>query len=273
LPYRLFAIDLDDTLLGPDHQISPRNSAAIAALRAEQVIVVLASGRMYETTTPFANQLELDTPIICYNGSMVRHPGTGEIWLEKHVPSDLADTVRDYAERHQLQLNYYLSGHLYTRAMTPWVQLYHERTGAPVEVLPNFSNALRDTTPIKMIIVDTPQKTDALLPEFRERFAGKLYVTKSNDEYLEFLPLHADKGKALALVTERYGVAQAQTAAIGDSWNDIPMIEWAGLGVGVGNAKQQVKAAADLVVATNAEDGVADAIQKIFGIKTPSTAY
>src|SRR5262249_35861994 len=163
-----------------DHEISPRNARAIAALRCENVIVVIASGRMYETTLPFVRQLGLDTPVICYNGALVRHPGTGEIWLSEQVPADLADAVREYAEQHNLQLNSYLPGHLYTRADTEWMQLYHRRTGSPVEVLPDFTKALHGTTPIKMIIVDSPQKTDELLPEFRERFASKLYVTKSN---------------------------------------------------------------------------------------------
>jgi Cof subfamily protein (haloacid dehalogenase superfamily) len=268
--YRLFAIDLDDTLLGPDHRISPRNADAIAALRGENVIVVIASGRMYETSLPFVRQLELDTPVICYNGAMVKHPGTGDVWLAAQAPADIADEVRDFADRNGYQLNYYMPGHLYTKADTEWSQLYHRRTGASMEVLPDFTRALHGTTPIKMIIVDSPQKTDELLPQMRERYAGKLYVTKSNDEYLEFLPLNVSKGRALAVVAGRYGVPQPETMAIGDSWNDIPMLEWAGLGVAVGNAKPDVKAAAKRIVATNAEDGVADAIRQVFGIETPA---
>jgi Cof subfamily protein (haloacid dehalogenase superfamily) len=269
-PFRLCAIDLDDTLLNPEHQLSARNAQAIQAVRARGVIVVIASGRMYETSEPFARQLRLDTPIICYNGAMVRHPVTGEIWLQEQVPAELADIVRDYAEQHQLQLNYYLPGHLYTAANTSWEQLYHRRTGAEFEVLPDFNRALHGTTPIKMIIIDAPAKTDELLPVFRERFAGQLYVTKSNDEYLEFLPPNASKSRALAAVAARYEVPQAETIAIGDSWNDIPMLQWAGLGIAVGNAKAQVKEVADLVVASNAEDGVADALQCVFGIEIPA---
>ena len=269
-PSRLCAVDLDDTLLGADHKISARNAQAIAAVRAEGVVVVLASGRMYETTLPFVNQLDLDTPVICYNGAIVRHPRTGETWLQEQVPAELAAVVRAYATENHLQLNYYLSGHLYSAAMTPWLELYQSRTNSPIELLNDFNSALSGTTPIKMIIVDSPQRTDELLPVFRDRFAGELYVTKSNDEYLEFLPPAANKGTALAAVAARYGVLRAETVAIGDSWNDIPMLRWAGIGVAVGNAKTDVKAVAERVVATNAEDGVAQALYESFHIEMPT---
>ncbi len=264
--YRLCAIDLDDTLLSQDHQLSARNARAIAAVRQLGVSIVIASGRMYDTTLPFARQLELDTPIICYNGAMVRSAKTGEIWMQAKVPPELADEIRDYACQHHLQLNYYLNDHLYTAEYTSWMKLYNSRTGARVEVLPDFYNVLRGTSPTKLIFVDSPEKTDALLPVFREHFAGQLYVTKSNDEYLEFLPPTADKGKALAFVADRYGVAQGQTIAIGDSWNDVPMLRWAGLGVAVENAKPEVKAVADRIVGSNDADGVAFALQDIFSI-------
>jgi Cof subfamily protein (haloacid dehalogenase superfamily) len=263
-PYRLCAIDLDDTLLNSAHRISDHNRDTIAAARAQGVLIVLASGRMFETTTPFARQLDLDTPIICYNGAMVRNPSTRETWLHEQVQADLADTIRAYACSHRLQLNYYLDDHLYTEADTSWMQLYRSRTGAPTEVLPDFCWVLSGTTPTKLIIVDSPQTTDALLPEFRHQFGDRLYITKSNNEYLEFLPPTADKGRALALVAERFGIAQSETIAIGDSWNDTPMVRWAGLGLAVANAKPELKAVADRVIGSNDDDGVAGALSEIF---------
>ncbi len=264
--YRLCAIDLDDTLLGPDHKLSHRNAAAIHAVVEQGVIVLIASGRMFAATMPTARQLDLDTPIICYNGAMVKHPRTGEVWLEHSVAPSVASELMDYCRDNKLQLNFYWQDILYSAEYTPWLELYHGRTSAPVEIMPDFYTSLRNIAPTKLIIVDDPKVIDRLLPEMRERFGDSLYVTKSNTEYLEFLPPGADKGAALEFVAERYGVTAAETIAFGDSWNDLPMLKWAGLGVAVGNAKPEVIAASDRTVLASAEDGVGIALAEIFSL-------
>lgn len=266
VPYRLCAIDLDDTLLGPDHQLSSRNARAIQAVRKLGVTVLVASGRMFAAALPTAQQLELDTPIICYNGAMVRHPQTGDVWLEECVEANLAGELVDYCREHHLQLNFYWHDLLYTAEYTPWLELYHKRTSAPLKVLPDFYSALRGISPTKLIIVDDPGVIDCLLPMFREKFGDSLYVTKSNAEYLEFLPPKANKGAALAFVADKYGVSSAETVAFGDSWNDLPMMRWAGLSIAVGNAKPEVIAAANRTILSNAEDGVGIALEEIFNL-------
>jgi len=147
LPYLLCAIDLDDTLLGPDHRISPRNARAVHAVMARGVTVIIASGRMHEATLRFADQLGLDTPIISYNGAMVKRPHTDDVWLHARIPAELAEIVVNYSREHDLQLNYYLDDHLYTLAYTPWMKLYHDRTLAPVEVRPDFYDRMRGMEP------------------------------------------------------------------------------------------------------------------------------
>lgn len=266
LPYRLCAIDLDDTLLGPDHQISPRNAHAVHAVMALDATVVLASGRMHESTLRYADQLGLTTPIVSYNGAMVKTPHTNEVWLHERIAGELAAVVMDYCAEHQLQLNYYLDDHLYTATCTPWMKLYHDRTLSPVEVRPDLYTSLRGTSPTKLIIVDSPEKTDQLLPYFRDLFGSLLYITKSNDEYLEFMPPNANKGAALEVVATRLGLTAADTVAFGDSWNDVPMLRWAGLGVAVGNAKPELLAIADRVIPRSDEDGVGIALEEIYAL-------
>lgn len=262
--YRLCAIDLDDTLLGPDHKISPANAAAIRATVERGVIVVLASGRMHAATVKYAVELGLDTPIISYNGALVRMPDSGETLLEESVPPPLADTVLDYCAARPLQLNYYWNDLLYSARDTQWLELYRSRTGSPTVIERDLYTAFRSKSPTKLIIVDTPTTTDGLLPYFRGVFGSKLYVTKSNDEYLEFMPAAANKGAALAAVAAKYGVKQAETVAFGDSWNDIPMLTWAGLGIAVANAKSEARAAADRIVPAAGEDGVAAGLSQLF---------
>ena len=266
LPYSLCAIDLDDTLLGADHQLSAGNEAAIRAVIAQGVIVLIASGRMFASSLPTALKLNLDTPIVCYNGAMVKHPITKEVWFENSVPAETASDAMNFCRERGLQLNFYYEDVLRSAARTPWLELYLHRTSSPYELTPNFYEVFKSASPTKLIIVDDPAVIDRLLPELTERYRDRLFVTKSNAEYLELLPLGANKGSALAKVAERYGVSAEQSVAFGDSWNDISMLEWAGLGIAVSNAKKEVRAVAKKITGSNAEDGVAMALREIFGV-------
>lgn len=267
LPYLLCAIDLDDTLLGPQHAISPRNARAIEAVSALGVQVLIASGRMYEATLRYVQQLGLHTPIISYNGALVKLPDSGEVWFHDCVPAGLAAEIMDFSAEHKLQLNFYSDGCFYSAADTPWLQLYYKRTGSPYKILPDMYTALRGQEPTKLLIVDTPEYTDSLLPGFRERFAGRLYVTKTTDEYLEFMPAQANKGVALKLVAERMGMTERDTMAFGDSHNDLPMIRWAGMGIAMGNAKPELLAVADRVALRYDEDGVGILLEEVYGLE------
>jgi Cof subfamily protein (haloacid dehalogenase superfamily) len=264
LPYKLIAIDLDETLLGPDHLISTRNSEAIAKVRERGAIVCIASGRMHESTLQYAQALDLDAPIISYNGAMVKNFRTGEVWQHTPLDAEPAQKVMDFCQERNLQLNYYWNDHLYSKQMTDWLRLYLDRTGSPFQLREDFYELLNGKSPTKLIIVDTPEYTDSLIPHFRNQFGGSVYVTKTTDEYLEFMSPLAGKARALSFVAERYGIAQSEVAAFGDSYNDVEMVQWAGLGVAVGNAKPEVIAVADKVVLRSAEDGVGIALAEIF---------
>ena len=266
LPYRLCAIDLDDTLLGPDHTISPRNLAAVQAVSALGASVLLASGRMHEAMARYGRQLELSTPMISYNGAVVKNPVTGEEWLHERIKPELSQGVMEFCRERELQLNFYAYGVVNTVAYTSWMQLYHERTGCPYEIVPDLYTRMREVAPTKLIIVNTLEYTNSLLPVFREQFGDSLYITKSTDEYLEFMPPTANKGAALALVAERLGIPQQSVLAFGDSYNDIPMLRWAGLGMAVGNAKPEVLAAARRIIGRYDEDGVGAALEEIYAV-------
>jgi Cof subfamily protein (haloacid dehalogenase superfamily) len=261
-PYSLAAIDLDDTLLGPDHRISARNYRAVRALVERGVTCVIASGRMHEATTRFSDDLALDAPIISYNGSMVKHPHTGEVWRHVRVPANPASEVIRFCAEHGHHLNYYLNDHLYIAARSAWAEFYLRQTGSPVEVIGDLT-PLVGSEPTKMILIDSPETTDQLLALFRDRFGESLYITKTNPEYLEFMNPAASKGVALELVANRLGIAREATIAFGDGNNDLPMIEWASLGVAMGTAKPHILAAADEIAPPYNEDGLGEYIEEL----------
>ena len=266
LPYRLCAIDLDDTLLGPQQQISERNVRAVRAVAALGVSVVLASGRMHESAVRYADQLGLETPIVSYNGAMVRPAHSAEMWRHLEVPGDKAAFVMDYCRERDMQLNYYRDNCVYSAKDTHWIQVYQQRTQAPLKILPDFYTALYGLPTTKLVIVNEPKIVDAIHPSFSAHFGNEIYITKTADEYLEFMVPDANKGSGLALVAERLNIPLAETLAFGDSHNDIPLLKTAGLGVAVGNAKPELKAVAGRIAPPNIEDGVAQTLAAIFGV-------
>ena len=266
LPYRLCALDLDDTLLGPTQQISPRNIAAVRAVAALGVTVVLASGRMHESMQQYAEQIGLEGPLISYNGAMVRPVHEPQPWLHESVDGEKAAVILDYCRDHHLQLNYYRDNCIYTAAMNHWIELYQRRTNAPLKVLPDFYDALRGLPSTKLVIIDAPEKVEILKPHFATAFGSSLYITTTADEYLEFMPPTASKGAALQFLTQQLGLAPADVIAFGDGHNDIPMITWAGMGVAMGNAKTELKNVSDRVIGNSDADGIAIALEEIFSL-------
>lgn len=264
---RLLAMDLDGTLVGPDLVVSARNRAALQAAQAKGVFVTLATGRMLCGTLPFARDLSLTMPIICYQGAMVANPVTGEVLLHRTVPRPLARDVLALAEERGWHAHYYVDDVMYVDALTPQVGVY---TSIVTEAMPTAVGNVRafletlpeDREPTKLLIIGDEAGTTATLAELRQRFSGSLYITRSLPTFAEVANHACSKGTALAWLASQLGVAQADTVAVGDALNDLEMVKWAGVGVAMGNAVLELKAAADYQTATVGEDGVAEAIER-----------
>jgi len=123
-------------------------------------------------------------------------------------------------------------------------------------VVPDLDAAMGPTTP-KVVIVAEQADVERMLPEVRQRWAGRLYAATSMPTYIEFTHVDSDKRRALQFLCERLGVSEAATVAVGDGRNDLPMLEWAGLGVAVADAAPEVLAAADRVIAAPGSGGIA----------------
>ena len=267
LTYKLCAIDLDETLLGTDHRVSERNQQAIRNAVAAGMRIVIASGRMHESTLAFAEQMELEGPIVSYNGALVKTVPAGDEWLHHRVDADAARQVMEFCHQEKLQLNFYHNGLIYSEHDTEWLQLYTGRTGSPYTIEPGLIERMAGIEPTKLLIVNTEEFTNRLLPMFRQMFDGNLYVTKTTAEYLEFMPIAANKGSALQVVAEHYGIDPSECIAIGDSYNDIPMLQWAGLGLAVSNARESVKHVAHRIIGSNVEDGVGRLLSEVCGFE------
>ncbi len=262
-PFRLVAIDLDETLLDQEHNISPQNEKAVEALVDDRVICTIASGRMHEATTRYASQLGLDTPVISYNGAMIKIPSSSETWRHEKVESNLASEIVNFCAEFNYHLNYYLNDRLLVKERNKWSEIYLSQTGSPIEVYGDLRN-LAGSAPTKLLLIDSPESTIRLQSEFKVRFGDKLYITRTNPEYLEFMNPLASKGSSLEIVARTMQIDQKLTLAVGDNMNDISMIKWAGLGAAMGNAKPELKAVSDRVIGNNTESGFANFIFQLF---------
>lgn len=263
--YKLAAIDLDGTLLGSDHTVSPGNAAAVRRAAEAGAKIVLASGRQWSTIDVFAKMLDLppESPIIAYNGAMIRTHG-GDTWFHQPMPTDAAKTIVHYCDAHNLHLNYYFNDTLYVRDDTKWGRMYQKRTGTVPHVTGDLTR-FDGEQPTKLILVDTLEVTNNLLTHFQAEFGASLYIIKTEDEYLEFMNPTVNKGVALAQVAGHLGIEQAQCIAFGDSYNDLPMVEWAGLGIAMDNARAELKAVAQRIAPPADADGVAALLGELFG--------
>lgn len=260
---KLVAIDLDDTLLDSGLRISPQCAEAIQKVRSKGVIVTLATGRMYSSALPYARELKVDVPLITYQGALVKNSESQEIIYFEPVPGDLAQEVIDVFRNAKVHHHSYFDDKLYMESLTEEGLGYARLAG----VEPNLTKDLmQDVVERKALKIMAVNKDQNLLGELesalKQKFRDKLNITKSKPYYLEVSNRKANKGDALKVIADRYNVKREQVLAIGDSYNDLDMIKWAGIGVAMGNAWDVVKEAADYVTRTNEEHGVAEALYK-----------
>lgn len=245
-PYKLAAIDLDDTLLGHDKQISTANLDALRRLQAHGVCIVLASGRRHENMLKYHRQLELEGPIISCQGALVRNAETGDI-LHRHLmeASDAAAVITQGVSLDMTQMYYHLDA-TYTGASTPYAALYESRTGSTTTKIGDMEQLAGDQ-PLKIIWVCGPEQANKLLPEIKAQYAGRLEILITDPEYVEFMAEGVSKAIGLAAVASHYGIMQAEILAFGDGNNDITMLRWAGKGIAMDHGRPDAIAAADAV--------------------------
>ena len=259
---RLVALDLDGTLLNSNHIVTNRNCGALQDLSEEGVIVVLVSGRMHQSILPISDQLGLENPIISYNGGMVKHAKTGEVYHHAPIPTATAMELVAYCDKRGLHLNFCLDDQLYIRAANQWSELYESRTGVSATPVGDLRQLIGGK-PTKMQVVDTPEEIEHLLVDFQRDFGERLYVTRTQIEYIEFMNRKVSKGPALTALAAQVDIPMNLVVAFGDGYNDESMLRVAGFSVAMGNSVDEIKACADYTTETNDNDGVAQAVERL----------
>lgn len=260
---RCIALDLDDTLLRSDLTIDPADQQAIREAVRVGITVLLASGRMVQSMRPYVEQLGLDVPLIAYNGAIIQEAVSGKILYHLPVPRGEALRLLPVFRQRGVHLNAYVNDQLYMDKLTVWGQKYAANAGVTPYPVGDLGRVLAEGESHKLLGVGEVEEIDAIHKELEAEFSGVLQFVKSKPNFLEILAPGVSKGRALAELTHNWSFKPEEVMAVGDAPNDLSMICWAGVGVAIGNARDEVKQAADLVVADHDHQGVAEAINKI----------
>jgi Cof subfamily protein (haloacid dehalogenase superfamily) len=257
---KLVAFDLDGTLIGRDLVISQRVRDSVARMQAAGIRGCLVTGRMYRAAVPFARELDLEAPIVCYQGAAVIDPVTDEVLRHSALGNAVVRELIAATEADGMHLQLYRNDEYYTQARNRFSDLYAALAKTEPVVVPSLRDTFAYSDATKAVVVADPPDAERYARKLREQLASKAYVTRSLPEFVEVLDPSVDKGDALAFVAGRLGVRMENVVAIGDSWNDAPLLRAAGFGVAMGSAPDELREIAAAVVGDVAHDGVAEAI-------------
>ncbi len=259
--YKLLALDLDGTLVGESPEISERSARALQEAALRGVKVTLATGRMYLAAKPYAEQLGIVTPLICYQGAQIREPIGGKIVSETGVDRELALKVLRYCRENDYHVNAFVGDELFMAELTPEGKFYSERANVKPNIVGDLTEWLEGDV-LKLVIVTDEPTTVKIIDELSERFGELLYVTRSYPIFAETINPDVSKGQALADLAKWLGIPLENVMAIGDDLNDIDMVATAGLGVAMRSSPPDLLRNAQFVTGTVDEDGVATAVER-----------
>ncbi len=263
---QLLVLDIDGTIAGASNDIRDPVKQAVKAVQAKGIQVAIATGRMYCSALRFHHDLGAKLPLMAYQGALIKDPATNTIHRHWTVPKHLALQLLDHFEqpelRSQLSVHFYIDDQLYVRDLTQASVEYADRTGVEAIPVGDLRTALT-TEPTKVLaLCDDPELINQLLITLSDRHPpAELYLTKSVSTFFEATNPLVNKGTAVKYLAEEHlGLKPENVMVIGDNFNDVEMIQYAGIGVAMGNAPDGVKATADWVTLSVEANGAAVAI-------------
>jgi Cof subfamily protein (haloacid dehalogenase superfamily) len=264
---RLLVVDIDGTIAGESNDVNPAVKEAIRAAQAQGVQVAIATGRMFRSALRFHDAIDATLPLMAYQGALIKDAKTEEVYRHWPVSQASALQLLNYFEQPELKqhlsIHFYIDDRLYVREMTPETELYAVRSGIEPIAVGDLRQTL-STEPTKILALSHNTDTiDQLLSALRQRYTpAELYFTKSVATFFEAANPLVNKGMAVQYLTEQLNLQPEQVMTIGDNFNDVEMLAYAGIGVAMGNAPVEVQAIANWVAPSVEADGVAVAIEK-----------
>jgi hypothetical protein len=257
----MLVLDLDGTLTNSRKEITKPTRQALFEIMEDGKIVVLASGRPVHGIVPLAEELELARHggyILAFNGARIIQCSTGKIIYDRVLPTEVIAPIYEIVSRYEgLDILTYENNHILSGLPANNEYTSKESTINHMEVFPVDDFVSRITFPInKFLVTGEPAVLKKLMAELQKRFHSLLNIYLSEPYFLEIMPQNIDKAHSLQKLLNSIGLTAESMICCGDGYNDISMIEYAGLGVAMANAQTIVRETADYITSSNDEDGV-----------------
>lgn len=265
---KLIVSDMDGTLLGGDGKISPMNRQAIETARAMGVPFVLCTGRIYSAAYPYAKDLALTSPIIGCNGAIIKSPATGEVLYTNEMKPEVVQRVVDVFRKYDHYFHFYDEDTVYAEKRGPLFD-YIEMMSIKISDGAIKTRLVEDVMmlvnhSVKVLKMGFNMVDEEISPKIVSELKSiqGLTIVQSAPSLMDIMNEGVSKGKALYALADIFNITTEEILAMGDNENDIEMLKTAGIGVAMGNAKDDVKAIADDVAIHHEEDAVAWALEK-----------
>jgi 5-amino-6-(5-phospho-D-ribitylamino)uracil phosphatase len=271
--YRLLALDVDGTLLDPAGELRSAVQEAVMAVQQRGLRVVLCTGRRFRTARPLAQALQLDGPLVVHNGALVKDLASGQTLQQSYIAAEMYHPALALLRRLSTPMMYVDAFHENVDILTepmerahPFQREYLQDQLAHCRIVDDIASPLAHGVLMLSIMADGTN-LQALRPVVEQTVGTRgrvhLLVNKNYQGYiLEILQAGVSKWQALQQLAAQQGITPEEIIAVGDDHNDLDMIRYAGLGIAMGNAVDTVKAAADAITGSNAEDGLVQALER-----------
>jgi Cof subfamily protein (haloacid dehalogenase superfamily) len=269
---QLLVLDIDGTIAGSSNEVTEAVKSAIAAVQARGIQVAIATGRMYQAAIRFHRAVGSTLPLMAYQGALIKDPLSQTVYRHTPLPRQqtlaLLAELADLEAAEQVSIHLYIDDQLHVRQVLSDTVEYAQRSGVePVVVgdLATFLSQHIQTETTKLLALGaTADIVSELLNRLQKTYKpDELYLTQSVSTFFEATHPLSNKGAAVRFLAEEVlGLAAHQVMAIGDNFNDQEMLQYAGIGVAMGDAPAEVKAIAHWVAPSVEADGVVAALQQ-----------
>ena len=256
---KLVATDIDGTILIPEGNFTLEVKNCIKELCNNDIKVVLVTGRMNAAAELIAHDLGLDTPVISYQGGLVKH--CGKTLYERCLTKEQAQRVIDWAKDEKIHLNLYNDDILYSENKCYEIERYCNNLHTQYEIREFRDIDKNKVNKLLAIDYNSPDKINKFEKELPEIFPD-LYIVKSTPYFLEFSNKEASKYCAVKYLQNLWGIKEEETLTIGDQNNDIALLKAGGVKIAMGNATDELKSIADYITDTVYNDGFVKAVRK-----------
>lgn len=264
MSYKMIVLDLDDTLLRDDHTISARTKEALMKAQELGVKVVLASGRPTYGMRHIAQELNLGqygSFILSFNGGKIINCSSEEEMFSSTLSPKAVQQLYELSVREEVYIHTYIGDEIITQDENPYTDIEAKLTGLPIKIVPIFVNEVNEPV-VKCLMVGPPEQLKEVEKKLQVELEEEFSIMRSKPYFLEFTEKGVTKGTSLNQLIQACGIKREEVIAIGDSYNDMSMIEFAGFGVAMGNAPDDIKEIANFVTDTNMNDGVAKVVEE-----------